>query len=114
MSGRAIHLPHMTERKARLMAESARARRRLAETLAPAVQLEASAEQLFSGAAKLLRQPAVAGAVALGVALMGPRRVFGLVRWAVLTLPFHPLGRRLIPAIGSRIGAWLTGRRRAR
>lgn len=114
MNGRAVPLPHMTERKARLMAESARVRRRLAANLAPAAQLEASAERLFAEAARLLRQPAVAGAVALGVALMGPSRVFGVLRWAVLTLPFHPLGRRLIPVIGSRISTWLAGRRRAR
>jgi hypothetical protein len=104
----------MTERKARLMAESARARRRLAANLAPMLQIEASAEQMFTRAASVLRQPAVAGALALGLALIGPRRVLGVVRWAVLTLPFHPLGRRLIPVIGARVTAWLAGRRRQR
>lgn len=114
MNGRAVPLRNMTERKARLMAESARARRRLAANLAPALELEASAEQMFARAASVLRQPAVAGALALGLALVGPRRVLGVLRWAVVTLPFHPIGRRLIPVLGARVSAWLNGRRRQR
>lgn len=97
--------------KARLIAASDALRQRIAGELAPAVRFDATADRLLASATTLLRQPAVIGAVALGVALLGPRRVFGVLRWTLVTLPFHPVGRRLIPMIGSRLAAVLSGKR---
>ena len=103
--------PDAAYRKLRLIAESSRARKRLAQALSPAVSLDASAQRLAEGAARLIRQPAVVGALALVIALAGPGRVFRTVRWLAFTLPFHPVGRRLLPAIGNRLTAWLSSRR---
>jgi len=96
------------ERKRQLIAQSAHARKRLAGTLAPLARLEASAQRLAGSGLHLLRQPAALGALALLLALVGPRRVLRGLRWVAVALPLNPVGRRLLPLIGARLAAWLT------
>lgn len=100
------HLPPgapLAARKAALVAESARVRAGLRLQLAPAVRAEAPMERLLASAQSLLGHPLVLGATVVGLVAIGPRRVFRLLRWSAMTLPFHPLGRRLIPMLGERL-----------
>jgi hypothetical protein len=96
------------ERKATLVAASARLRSELRAQLSPAAVRDTQAARLLSSAGALLRQPVVVGAIAVTLLAIGPRRVYRLVRWTALTLPLHPLGRRLIPALGARLLSALT------
>lgn len=98
-------------RKLRLIADSSRARKRLSQSLAPIARIDASAQQLAGLAAHWLRRPPVIGALVFLAVLAGPGRVLRAARWIAFTLPFHPLGRRLLPVIGQRVSAWLSGRR---
>jgi len=100
-----------TYRKLRLIAESARARKRLSRALEPVARAEASAQRLAEGALHTLRQPMVLAAIALLLALTGPGRVLRGLRWVAFALPVSPIGRRLMPMILSRISAWLGANR---
>jgi hypothetical protein len=101
-------------RKAALVAASAKARQDLRGQLSTRAVSESPAVRLLSTAGSLLREPLVLGVIAVGLLAIGPRRLFRLVRWGVVVLPLHPLGRRLIPALGARLMAALDERPRPR
>lgn len=93
----------LAARKAALLAESARTREDLRAQLSPSALRNTPAARLLDAAGSLLREPVVIGAVAVGVVALGPRRLLRALRWAIVTMPLHPLGRRLIPALGTRL-----------
>jgi hypothetical protein len=95
------------DRKRQLIADSARARKRLASGLAPVARAEASAQALAEGALHVIRQPAVLAAIALLVMLAGPGRLLRGLRWIAFALPMSPMGRRLLPMLVRRVTAWL-------
>lgn len=97
------------ERKAALIAQSERARRRLVAALPMAGGPAAPEAQLAASVASLLRQPAAIGVAAVVLVALGPRRLFSAVRWAAMTLPLHPLGRRVLSALGDRLVSALSG-----
>lgn len=103
-----------SERKAALVAASARTRADLRAQLSSPTLRDVPAARLLSSAGSLLREPVIIGAITVVILAIGPRRLFRLVRWTALVLPFHPLGRRLIPAIGARLLAALDERPRQR
>lgn len=100
----------LAERKAALVAASAKARQQVRSQLSTRAVRDAPAARLLSSAGSLLREPLVIGAIAVGLLAIGPRRLFRLVRWSAVVLPLHPLGRRLIPVIGARLLAALDER----
>lgn len=93
----------LAERKEALVAESARARIRMRAKAARFEATGAPIARLARSTRPLLREPLVLSAAAVGLALFGPRRLVRLVRWTVVTLPLHPLGRRLMQMVGSRV-----------
>ena len=104
----------LAARKAELVAASARARQNVRGQLSARAAQDAPAARLLSAAGSLLREPVVLGAIAVGLVAIGPRRLFRLVRWTAVTLPLHPLGRRLIPVLGARLLSALDERPRHR
>ena len=51
----------------------------------------------------------VIGGLVFVLVAVGPRRLFGVLRWAAFALPLHPLGRRLVSAVGARLLGKLAG-----
>jgi hypothetical protein len=96
-------------RKADLVAASALLRRDLAVQFAPVRDLDASAARLGARVASVLRQPVVIGGLVFVLVAVGPRRLFGVLRWAAFALPLHPIGRRLVSAVGARLLGKLAG-----
>lgn len=106
MSAAAPRTRAWAERKARLVGEAERVRRDLVAELPVNADagLEESGARLASAAGALLRrQPVLVAALVFGVVAAGPRRVFAALRWAAVTLPLHPVGRRLIATVGDRL-----------
>lgn len=93
----------LSARKAELIAASARARQDIRAGLAVRTDRGAPMARLLDKGRALLLQPAVLGALTVGLLAVGPRRLFRIVRWTAVVLPLHPLGRRLIPLIGARL-----------
>lgn len=93
----------LAERKAHLVAASDRARRDLVAKLPAGGGLERSASRIASTASVLIRQPFVIGAAVFLLAVVGPRRIFGALRWVAVALPLHPLGRRVMSLLGARL-----------
>lgn len=104
----------LAARKAALVAASARARQDLRGQFSARAVRDTPTARLVSTAGSLLREPLVLGVIAVSLLAIGPRRLFRLVRWGAVVLPLHPLGRRLIPAIGARLLAVLDERSRPR
>lgn len=104
----------LAARKAALVAASAQARRDIRGQVSARAVRDTPTAQLLSTAGSFLREPLVLGVIAVGLLAIGPRRLFRLVRWGAMVLPLHPLGRRLIPAIGARLLALLDERPRPR
>lgn len=92
-----------TERKAVLLAQSAHLRSEVARQFEPVVRLDALAQALAARAATLAGKPVVLGAVVVTVAALGPRRILRALRWGLLTLPAHPLGRRALAMVGAAL-----------
>lgn len=93
----------LAARKAALIVESARTRESLRAQLSPSALRNTPAARLVDAAGSLLREPLVIGAMAVGAVAFGPRRLLRVLRWVIVTMPLHPLGRRLIPALGTRL-----------
>jgi len=96
-------------RKAELVVASALLRRDLTVQFAPVRDLEASVARVGARIASLLRQPVVIGGLVFVLVAVGPRRLFGVLRWAAFALPLHPIGRRLVSAVGARLLGKLAG-----
>jgi hypothetical protein len=45
----------------------------------------------------------------VAVVVIGPGRLLRTLRWAAVTLPLHPVGRRLIPVLGARLMSAFSG-----
>ncbi len=100
-------------RKQAIVAASARLRGDLAVRFAPLREIESGADWVRQRARAIAGQPlALAVAVALVVAV-GPRRVFGVLRWAAVTVPMTPIGRRLLSALAARLLQAAAGSRNA-
>lgn len=103
MSSATARNARLAERKAALAAASARARADLREQLSPGTLRDTQAARLLDSAGALLREPVAIGVIATALLAIGPRRVLRMLRWTALSLPMHPLGRRLIPLLGARL-----------
>ena len=90
-------------RKAALCAQAEHLRSEVARQFEPVVRLDALAQALRLRAASLAGQPVVLGAVVVAVAALGPRRILLALRWGLLTLPAHPLGRRALGIAGAAL-----------
>jgi hypothetical protein len=103
----------VARRKQAIVAASALLRDDITVRFAPLRELESGTAWLRQCARVVAGQPLALAVAAAVVVAVAPRRVFGVLRWAIVTVPMTPIGRRLLSALAGRLLQAATGSRNA-